>query len=400
MQSNELRMHMFCLEYCAAIISHLWRHDFTLWQHSFVVAPCRAASMESRFYQACREPALQSSRQAAKQSDRTLRAERPRPQQESAHESDGPATKKQRRSFLASKTTDLGKRAHEYKLSRNGPHGEVCGTWLREFCDEEWPDCKDLKVMAANKKHTQRAHATYEKNVKVGGSVFARDVNRSLRMSAPARALNKEKIQSSRRFGQPGSRYWTPCVREELYCWFIDSIQNVKGRITGSVMLAQARVLLDDFDRNWNIRVKAGQVEEANKPRLPILNSSWLYRFRQEYKLSWRMVNLTFKVSQAKLFRRLDAFYCNIFKIRWLHYHLNGRKQILRFSNSDQKPFWFTSTADVKTLSIKGLEAVGVKFNVPMTRMRFTVITRCTFPGAPKDGKHIAVLLRGKGVTH
>ena len=76
MQSNELRMHMFCLEYCAAIISHLWRHDFTLWQHSFVVAPCRAASMESRFYQACREPALQSSRQAAKQSDRTLRAER------------------------------------------------------------------------------------------------------------------------------------------------------------------------------------------------------------------------------------------------------------------------------------------------------------------------------------
>ena len=64
---------------------------------------------------------------------------RPRPE-ETAHVSDAPPAKKSMRSFLIAGTADLGKRANDYKLSRRGPNGEECGTWLRDFCIEEYGD--------------------------------------------------------------------------------------------------------------------------------------------------------------------------------------------------------------------------------------------------------------------
>ena len=159
--------------------------------------------MEHPFYQACRQSALKISRQTAKQSTSTLSVKRPR-LEESAHVSAAPPLKRSRRSFLTAGTTDLGKRAHEYKLSRNGPNGEVCGTWLRDFCDETWGDVEDGKLRKANRKRVARAHFKFVKNLKIGGKGFASDVKRSLRVAAPCRRFADAK---SRRFGTPVPRY-------------------------------------------------------------------------------------------------------------------------------------------------------------------------------------------------
>lgn len=70
-------------------------------------------------------------------------------------------------------------------------------------------------------------------------------------------------------------------------------------------------------------------------------------------------------------------------RIRFLHLFLFGEQGVLRFSDSDQKPCWFTAAADLKTAALKGQEKVIVNENVPLTRMRFTTMTLTEWPDPP-----------------
>ena len=83
--------------------------------------------------------------------------------------------------------------------------------------------------------------------------------------------------------------------------------------------------------------------------------------------------------------------------MRFLHYYLYGEIEKLKFANSDQKPCWFTAAALLKTLALKGQNKVAVKENVPLTRMRFTTMTRCTWPEPPpahrQDGERKVAFL-------
>ena len=63
----------------------------------------------------------------------------------------------------------------------------------------------------------------------------------------------------------------------------------------------------------------------------------------------------------------------------------------------DQKPLWFTASNQEETLALRGSRKVVVKENVPMTRARFTAMTRCRWPTSPEDGKEIYVLFKAAG---
>ena len=67
------------------------------------------------------------------------------------------------------------------------------------------------------------------------------------------------------------------------------------------------------------------------------------------------------------------------------------------FEGMDQKPLWFTASSQEKTLAPKGVRKVAVKENLPMTRARFTAMTRCRWPTPPTDGKNLAVLFKAAG---
>ena len=67
------------------------------------------------------------------------------------------------------------------------------------------------------------------------------------------------------------------------------------------------------------------------------------------------------------------------------------------FDGFDQKPLWFTAASQEKTLAIRGARKVAVKENLPMTRARFTAMTRCRWPTPPADGKELGILFKAKG---
>ena len=177
----------------------------------------------------------------------------------------------------------------------------------------------------------------------------------------------------------------------------VDTIENVKGRIPAWYLLDEAQHLLAEMEQDHQIRIDSGDVGPEIALEKPVLNRQWLHRWRLFYRVTWRTVNLRIKCSRETLLRRMLAFWSNILRLRWLHKHLGARAELL-WLDCDQKPMWFTASANSKTLSPPVRLGVTVKENFPATRERFTVMTRTAYPRLPADGKTIAVMFRvGEG---
>jgi hypothetical protein len=97
-------------------------------------------------------------------------------------------------------------------------------------------------------------------------------------------------------------------------------------------------------------------------------------RFRQIYGITYRTINLRYKISHSKRMHRLTVFWCNVIKTRALHARcFPGRK--LRFIGFDQKPLYHCAALSAKTLNLKGKSKVAVKERVAASRERFTALT-------------------------
>ena len=127
-----------------------------------------------------------------------------------------------------------------------------------------------------------------------------------------------------------------------------------------------------------------------------MISYAWLRRWRKVYGVSARQCNLRYKAPRNVIFRRLRVFWCNLIRLRALHALLEPGGELV-FEGFDQKPLWFTASSQEKTLALRGSRKVVVKENVPMTRSRFTAMTRCRWPTPPEDGKEIAVLFKAAG---
>ena len=186
------------------------------------------------------------------------------------------------------------------------------------------------------------------------------------------------------------------CFGEELFSWFVDTLNNVKGRLRSCLLLQKADMVAKDLVGIHQQRVEAGVVPPHAKLNLPIIDYSWLRRWRRTYGVSARMANLRFKAPKSVILHRLRVFWCNMIRVRALHALLEPEGE-LAMQGFDQKPLWFTASSQEKTMALRGARKVVVKENVPMTRARFTAMTRCAWPAPPTDGKEIAILFKAKG---
>ena len=152
------------------------------------------------------------------------------------------------------------------------------------------------------------------------------------------------------------------------------------------------RIKQDLLELHWQ-QVESGVRNADETPDLPVLTYAWLKRWWRAYGVSWRTVTLRLKCSKTKLLGRLRDFWRNVFRLRGLAYFLLGSSD-LPWINCDQKPLWFCSSANEKTLSRLGTRDVLVKENMPATRERFTVMTRTAWPALPDDGKTFAIMFR------
>ena len=182
-------------------------------------------------------------------------------------------------------------------------------------------------------------------------------------------------------------------IAEELFAWFVDTLENIKGRLPSAILLSIAEILISDA-KQWHAQQKeAGLIAPHETLDLPALSHSWLRRWRRCYGISWRTPNLRFKCPRRVIMFRLRIFWTNILRIRFLHQALEPSGELV-FEGFDQKPLWFTASSQEQTLAPIGAEKVAVKENMPMTRSRFSAMTRCRWPAPPSDGKEIAILFK------
>ena len=109
---------------------------------------------------------------------------------------------------------------------------------------------------------------------------------------------------------------------------------------------------------------------------------------------------LDLEMFNSRIEAQAFAFMVHHLRLRWLAYYLLGPSAIIVWINCDQKPLWFTSARDLKSLHHLGTKGVYVRENVPMTRERFTAMTRTMWPQLLDDGKDLAVMFRADGEDH
>ena len=140
-------------------------------------------------------------------------------------------------------------------------------------------------------------------------------------------------VKYSRRFvkypcGGPGR---TRCeeLDEELFAWFVDSIQNVKGRLPACLLLDAATAIAADLLSIHEEEKEKGRVPVHAILRLPKLEGQagygYLRRWRSKYGISYRTVSLRYKCNRSVLKRRMRVFWSNVLCVRILHHLLVQR---------------------------------------------------------------------------
>ena len=320
---------------------------------------------------------------------------------------EAPRKKKSRRSYLNKDKDNLLKvlLAHEAQLRADYsclPRG-----WLRDFVISRNHGIENNKsrLEMEIKRHANIKNKHLARQRKEQANLSMMDLSLFGGSGGRADLAGKRKVQPHlrRRRGDPGRTPMNPILRQELFCWFIDTVNFLKARITSAMLLVQAQIIISDLQNAHQEDIRTGKVEAGSTLQFPTLAGTagitWIYGWRLQHHLSWRTVNLRFKCSYRKLKERLCLFWTNIFVIRWIHYFLNGRRQILRFSNSDEKPLWVTTAGAAKTLAWKIKRKTTVNENVHGTRERFTAKTLVEWPRphARAMGKRLAVMFKGVG---
>ena len=189
----------------------------------------------------------------------------------------------------------------------------------------------------------------------------------------------------------------SPEVGDELWSWFVDRLHNVPARVNSNLLLTQARICLSDVQECWRRRAECGEVDPDKPPRLPKLDQNWITRWRRAHGVTWRTVNLRYKISAVKRNLRVRAFWANVLRLRFFHAGLFGKNK-LRFVGFDQKPLCFNSFLAAKTLALRGCRKVALKENVAASRERFTVMTQ-VHSWTPAEPPPCAIMFRIQSVT-
>jgi len=156
----------------------------------------------------------------------------------------------------------------------------------------------------------------------------------------------------------------------------VERLRSCPGRIGTQLLIDAATIISSDVYEDWRRRQAQGHGDSLRPPDLPQITSCWVQRWRRAYGVTFRTVNLRYKISNSKRMLRLRVFWSNVLRLRLLHECLYGRDGVDLVS-VDQKPLYFNSSLACKTLAPRGARKVNVKESVADSRERFTIMTSC-----------------------
>ena len=162
----------------------------------------------------------------------------------------------------------------------------------------------------------------------------------------------------------------------EVWNWFVDRLATNKTRIWTSQIILVAQNYADSVKDEWRQRCDKGQANPRRPPKFPKIDDNWVRRWRYRFNVTYRTVNLRYKIPRKTFLSRLRIFWSNCIIVRKL-FEMMFPGQTLEFIGFDQKPLWFNSISCEKTFAQKGAKKVGVAENVSASRARFTAFTQC-----------------------
>ena len=288
--------------------------------------------------------------------------------------------------FLLAEQQELGDEALRFREAFFEEQGNTHG-WLSAFMRERL-HFDSTKSSAARAAYSQIKCAV---RTAQGGTEKIKQQHGKKSMTCCGGVSSKSR---KRRKGG-GTRYKCAVLWEELWAWYVDRLRTCPGRIGTQLLVDQAAVISSDIFDEWRMRSANGHADFSAEPKLPAITPCWVQRWRRAYGVTFRTVNLRYKISQSKRLLRLRVFWSNSLRVRLLHECLFGRDGV-DFVCMDQKPLYFNSSLACKTLAPRGAKKVNVKESMADSRERFTLMSSCpswTVSRAPG----LAVLFRHAG---
>ena len=138
-----------------------------------------------------------------------------------------------------------------------------------------------------------------------------------------------------------GRRVKFPELGFELYQWLVDTVDNLKCRVFGWMLMMQARIIIKDI-----LQYAEEQGVITDVPQIE--GTGWLSRWRLEWAVCVRAVTLVYKVSWANLVTRVGIGLRNNVRLRTLWRLFFGNRPF-KVITCDQKPFWFNSNGSLST---------------------------------------------------
>ena len=259
--------------------------------------------------------------------------------------------------------------------------------------------------MVALKGSFAKTHLVAFQQCLLAGNIYWNDSNELMACPAGQQALAEHlkngmfyevfswQLRQRKRGG--GRARHCPVLGEEVWSWFVDRLSTRKARVSTQTIIDQATIVCGDLWEEWLLRRAQGQADFSNPPTLPSISPVWVQRWRRAYGVTYRTVNLRYKLSRSKRMLRLRVFWSNILRVRLLHECLYGKDGI-DFVSMDQKPLYFNSSLAAKTLAPRGAKKIPVKESVAASRERFTLMTSCVSWTVTKP-PGLAVLFRYDG---
>ena len=204
-----------------------------------------------------------------------------------------------RKVFLLADQQELGDEASKFREAFFEEHGKTQG-WLSAFMREQL-QFDSIKSSAARAAYSQIKCAV---RTAQGGIEKVKQQQGKKSMTCTAGISSRSR---KRRKGG-GARQKCAVLWEELWAWYVDRLRTCPGRISTQLLVDQATVISTDIFDEWRMRSANGHADFSAEPKLPAITPCWVQRWRRAYGVTFRTVNLRYKISHSKRLLRLRVF--------------------------------------------------------------------------------------------
>ena len=183
-----------------------------------------------------------------------------------------------------------------------------------------------------------------------------------------------------------GRKAQAPEVREEMFAWFVDIRESLKGRLPRKLFQLKARSVYEDWLKTHKVPIK-DQLQFGNQ---------WIVDWMKEYGVSLAKPNKRYSIKAEDLKIRIEDYLKNIWYVRRFFIEKYGVDPPI--INGDQMPLHRNECSEQKTLNFKN-STTYVKENYMLSRDRVTVYTQVSSSNDIKLSPEFVFKGQGKRVT-